>query len=87
MRTIDRTPLANVRTRRNFDKVKSNFDELEDLAYATAFSIMPSGIGIKAFELANDAIANMLANMPCVQPLRDNILTEAFLSGSANRGI
>lgn len=87
MRPTDRTPHNDSRTRRNFDKVKSNVDEQEDLAFATAFSVMPSGVGQQALSLANDSISHMLATMPAIEPTRDNILTEAFLSGSANRGI
>lgn len=87
MKPIDRIPQADTRTRRNFDKVKSNFEEIEDLAFATAFSVMASGVGQQALSVASDAIAIGLATMPCIQPTRDNILTEAFLSGSAYRGI
>jgi putative Mn2+ efflux pump MntP len=87
MKPIDRIPQADTRSRRNFDKLQDNFNELLDLSFATAFSVMPSGVGQQAIGLANDAIAIGLATMPAIQPIRDNILTEAFLSGSANRGI
>jgi hypothetical protein len=87
MRPIDRTPQASTRTRRNFDKVQANFEEIENMAFATAFSVMVSGIGQQAMYVANDAMATGLAVIPVMQPIRDNILTEAFLSGSANRGI
>jgi hypothetical protein len=78
MRTIDRTPQADTRTRRNFDKVKSNFEEIEDLAFATAFSVMLSGIGQQAMSVANDTMAHMLVAMPVVQTTTDSILTDTL---------